>query len=434
MGQVIFHVDVNSAFLSWEAVYRLRHLGGKKDLREEICAVGGDSSKRHGIILAKSLKAKAYGVRTGESILEAKKKCPVLELVPANYSLYKESSHAFMEILREYSPVVEPYSIDEAFVDMTGMERLFGPPRQAAEQIRERIYRELGFTVNIGVSTNRLLAKMASDFKKPNLVHTLFPDEIEEKMWPLPVRELFFVGRSTEQKLAAMGIHTIGELARTDHDLILSHLKKHGEVIWNFANGRAADLVESEQPDNKGYGNSTTISFDVTDTQTARMIFLSLAETVGSRLRSHGVKAEVVAISIKNSQLKTQGHQMMLGAPTNITEEIYQAACRLFDELWDGSPIRLLGIHTSRIKEDGSRQMNIFDRTDYEKLEKLDKAVDTIRSRFGTDSVKRASFLEPPKKEGEEETEGEKRKKIDHMSGSLLREKREVDYSRIHIE
>lgn len=435
MGQVIFHVDVNSAFLSWEAVYRLRYLGGKKDLRDAICAVGGDSSKRRGIILAKSQKAKAFGVRTGESILEARKKCPQLELVPAHYHLYQESSRAFMEILREYSPNVEPYSIDEAFVDMTGMEQMFGPPGEAAKQIRERICRELGFTVNIGISTNRLLAKMASDFKKPNLVHTLFPDEIEEKMWPLPVRELFFVGRATEQKLADMGIHTIGDLAKTDRELILSHLKKHGEVIWNFANGRAADLVESELPDNKGYGNSTTISFDVTDTQTARMILLSLAETVGSRLRSHSVKAEVVAISIKNSQLKTQGHQAALEAPTNITEEIYRVSCRLFDELWDGSPIRLLGIHTSRLREDGSRQMNIFDRTDYEKLEKLDKAVDAIRSRYGTDSVKRASFLEPPKKEEEREAgeEGQKTK-FDHMSGGISREKLDVDYSRIRIE
>jgi len=398
MGQVIFHVDVNSAFLSWEAVYRLKYLGETRDLREEICAVGGDSSKRRGIILAKSLKAKAFGVKTGESILEARKKCPNLELVPARRDWYRECSGAFMEILREYSPRVEQYSIDEAFMDMTGTERLFGPPREAAECIRERICRELGFTVNIGVSTNKLLAKMASDFKKPNLVHTLFPEEMREKMWPLPVRDLFFVGKATERKLADMGIRTIGQLAQTDYAIISSHLKKHGEVIWNYANGKAAELIESEQADNKGYGNSTTIAFDVTDVQTAKMVLLSLAETVSSRLRSHHVKAEVVSVSIKDTNLQTQGHQMVLETPTNITDEIYQAACRLFDELWDGSPIRLLGIHTSRIKEEGTRQMNIFDKTDYEKLEKLDRAVDQIRSRFGMDSVKRASFLTPPKR------------------------------------
>ena len=247
---VVFHVDVNSAFLSWEAVYRIRELGAKKDLRDELCAVGGDRQARRGIILAKSQSAKGYGVRTGESILEAKRKCPDLKLVPANYHLYRQSSEAFIKILKEYSPEMEQYSIDEAFMNMTGMEKLFGPPREAAERIRERIFRELGFTVNIGISTNKLLAKMASDFKKPNLVHTLFPEEIPEKMWPLPVRELFFVGRSTEASLKRLGIRTIGDLAKTDPELLKYHLKKHGEVIWNFANGRDAGVIETEETEN----------------------------------------------------------------------------------------------------------------------------------------------------------------------------------------
>lgn len=419
--QLVFHVDVNSAFLSWEAVYRLTKLGETTDLRQEICAVGGDSSKRHGIILAKSLKAKAYGIRTGESILEARKKCPDLMLVPARYGWYRTCSDAFIRILREYSPKVEQYSIDEAFMDMTGTERLFGPPVEAANQIRECIFKELGFTVNIGISTNKLLAKMASDFKKPNLVHTLFPTEIEEKMWPLSVRELFFVGRATEQRLQDMGIHTIGDLARMDRRIVAGHLKKHGEVIWNFANGKADSLIESEQPDNKGYGNSTTVAFDVTDAATAKLILLSLSETVGSRLRKHGVKAEVVSISIKNTELKTQGHQNVLPSPTDITAEIYQAACQLFDELWEGYPIRLLGVSTGKITECGNRQMNIFDHTDYEKLEKLDKAVDQIRGRFGMDSIKRASFLETPG----EETGERKRRHLDHMAGRELREERD---------
>ncbi|MEG1144779.1 MAG: DNA polymerase IV [Clostridium sp.] len=395
LEQVIFHVDVNSAFLSWEAVYRLSEPGETRDLREAICAVGGDSSMRHGVILAKSIKAKQFGVQTGESIMEARKKCPDLEIVAANHELYKKMSEAFIELLREYSPHVEQYSIDEAFVDMTGMEALFGTPKQAADRIRERIYKELGFTVNIGVSNNKLLAKMASDFKKPNLVHTLFPEEIEKKMWPLPVGELFFVGDATEKKLKEMGITTIGDLAGTDQKFITSHLKKHGELIWNFANGRGLDVVETEPPDHKGYGNSTTIAFDVTDADTARMVLLSLADTVAARLRSHHVKAEVISVTIKNYRLEIASHQMVLRTPTNITAEIHQAACRLFEELWDGTPIRLLGIQTTRMKEEGARQMSIFDDTDYEKLEKMDKAVDSIREKFGADSVKRASFLVP---------------------------------------
>lgn len=197
MGNVIFHIDVNSAFLSWEAVYRLYHLGGSVDLREQVSAVGGDMAMRHGIILAKSIPAKRYKIQTGETILEAQRKCSNLMLVPPNYGLYEQCSAAFMNILRQYSPVVEQYSIDEAFVDMTGTEGLWGEPVTAANRIRNQIREELGFTVNVGVSENKLLAKMASDFQKPDRVHTLWHREIEKKMWPLPVSDLFFVGRAT---------------------------------------------------------------------------------------------------------------------------------------------------------------------------------------------------------------------------------------------
>ena len=276
MGKrVIFHIDVNSAFLSWEAVYRLKHLGGKLDLRTIPSAVGGDISKRHGIILAKSIPAKKYHIQTGEPVTDALKKCPDLCLVPPNYSLYEKNSRAMMEILRDYSPSVEIFSIDEAFIDMTGMESLFGPPVQAAARIKDRIREELGFTVNVGVSSNKLLAKMASDFKKPDLVHTLFPEEIEKKMWGLPVRDLFFVGAATEKKLRNLGIHTVGELARTDPEILRSCLKKQGEVIWRFANGIDTSGVISDPPQNRSYGNSTTTSSDVQDAETARKVLLS---------------------------------------------------------------------------------------------------------------------------------------------------------------
>ena len=315
---------------------------------------------------------------------------------------------------------MEQYSIDEAFMNMTGMERLFGPPREVAEKIRERIFKELGFTVNIGISTNKLLAKMASDFKKPNLVHTLFPEEIPEKMWPLPVRELFFVGGSTESSLKRLGIRTIGDLAKTDPELLKSHLKKHGEVIWNFANGRDAGVIETEEAENKNYGNSTTIPFDVTDEGTARIVLLSLAETVGRRLRAGHVKAEGISVTIKNTDLHSVSHQAVFETPTNITEEIYREACRLFEELWDGTAIRLLGISTSRIKEEGcARQMNIFEGEKYEKLERLDQAVDAIRTKFGSGAVMRASFLEKP---------------VAHMAGREVRAEKKLDYKDIEIE
>ncbi|OUO30416.1 DNA polymerase IV [Lachnoclostridium sp. An298] len=420
MDKVIFHIDVNSAFLSWEAVYRLFHLGGKVDLREQVSAVGGDMAMRHGIILAKSIPAKKFHVKTGETILEAKQKCPELILVPPNYGLYEKCSKAFMDILRQYSPDVEQYSIDEAFVDMTGTEKLWGDPVTVANRLKNQIRDTLGFTVNIGISENKLLAKMASDFEKPDRVHTLWRNEIADKMWPLPVSDLFFVGRATAKKLFNLGIHTIGELAHADPHLLKVHLKKHGEVIWAFSRGIDVSVVQSEAPANKGYGNSTTIAFDVTDASTAKLVLLALAETVGTRLRAARVRAEVIAVGIKSHDLRYASHQMTLRNATNITTEIHKFACQLFDELWDGSAIRHLGIHTSRIKDGiNMRQLDMFDDTDYEKLEKVDAAVDRIRKRYGIDSVKRAAFVDSP---------------IDHMSGGISREKRSVDYEKIGVK
>lgn len=395
---IVFHIDVNSAFLSWEAVNRAKK-GMEPDLRTIPSAIGGDMAKRHGVILAKSIPAKQYNVRTGESIMEARKKCPNLLIVSPNHKLYKEYSNAFMDILREYTPDVEQFSIDEAFMDMTGTQLLFGEPIAAANQIKDRIKKELGFTVNIGISSNKLLAKMASDFQKPDLVHTLFPDEIRTKMWGLPVSDLFFVGRVTTKKLLTMGIHTIGDLAQTDVELLKLHFKRQGEVIWNFANGIDFSVVQSEPTPNKGYGNSTTVSFDVTDLETAKMVLLTLAENVAGRLRKDGVKIETVSVGIKDTNFKSSSHQKVLESPTNITAEIYQIACVLFEELWDGTPIRLLGIQTSKIREmDAGRQLSMFDTTNYEKLEKLDAAVDKIRGKFGDEVVKRASFLGNVKK------------------------------------
>lgn len=419
MEKIIFHIDVNSAFLSWEAVYRLKHLFSKTDLRNIPSAVGGSIEQRHGIILAKSIPAKKYKVQTGESIPEALKKCPNLILVPPNYNLYEQSSKAFIEILREYSPAVEQYSIDECFIDMTGTQSLWGEPVSVANEIKNRIREELGFTVNVGVSTNKLLAKMAGDFKKPDLVHTLFPDEIATKMWALPVSDLFYVGRATNKKLLNLGITTIGQLAHADPIMLRHHLKKHGEVIWAFANGIDMSEVEEIRPDNKGYGNSTTISFDAKDAATAKGVLLSLSETVAARLRKDKVKAGVVSIGIKDFEFRYAGHQTVLDTPTNITNEIHRYSCRLFDELWDGSPIRHLGVHTTRVvPENEARQLSIFDNFDYEKQEKLDTAIDSIRLRYGNDAIKRATFVKSP---------------IDHMSGGISREKRTVDYSKIEV-
>lgn len=416
---VIFHIDVNSAYLSWEAAYRIHHLGGTEDLREQVSAVAGDAAMRHGIILAKSIPAKRYKIQTGETILEARRKCPGLILVPPNYNLYDRCSRAFMEILREYSPCVEQYSVDEAYIDMSGTKNLWGTPEEAADRIRRRIRDELGFTVNIGISENKLLAKMASDFEKPDRVHTLWHNEIKEKMWPLPAGALFFVGEATEKKLLKLGIRTVGELAQAEPEILKRHLKKHGELIWAFANGRDVSKVQAEIPPNKGYGNSVTIPFDVTDENTARLVLLALCETVCARLREDEVCAQVVGVGIRTYDFHYAEHQMTLVNGTDLTTELHGYACRLFGELWDGKPVRHLSVRTGRICADADmRQISLFDRTDYEKLRRRDRTVDRIWRRYGIDSLVRASFLGSS---------------LDHMSGGISREKRSVDYSRIEV-
>lgn len=418
MKPVIFHIDVNSAFLSWEATYRMRELGDTEDIRLIPCAVGGSEESRHGIVLAKSESAKKYGVTTGEPLVDARRKCPGLKTVPANFPIYVKYSNAMMKILEDYSPDIEQYSIDESFIDMTGTQNLFGPPLKAAHTIKDRIYQELGFTVNVGISTNKLLAKMASDFKKPNLVHTLFPEEVPVKMWPLPVSELFFVGRQTAKRLYSLGIFTIGDLAKTDKKIIQDNLKGHGEVIWEFANGIGDSMEDvasrSRKPANKGYSNETTLAFDVTDATLAKEILLSLTETVATRIRADKSYISVVSVYFVDNEFKHTSRQMTLNSATNVTNEIYHHVCILFDQLWNGNPIRLLGVQTSKATNESHRQYSLFETQNVEKLSKLDAAIDKIRSKYGEDSVMRASFVKT-----DEHENGPK-----HMTGGLGKAKR----------
>lgn len=390
---IFYHIDVNSAFLAFEAVYQKEINGNSLDIRTIPSVIGGSEESRHGIVLAKSIPAKKYNIQTGESLMEARKKCPHLAVYPPNYPMYVECSRKFIELLQRYSPNVEQYSIDEAFVDMTGTECLYGSPVVFANELKDMIYSELGFTVNIGISNNKLLAKMASDFKKPNLVHTLFPWEIKDKMWPLPVGDLFYVGHASKRKLNNLGICTIGDLAKTDPNILESVLKSHGRVIWNYANGNDLNIEITHTAINKGYGNSLTIHHDVTDPNEAKMVLLSLTETVGSRIRADKAFISVVSVSIVDYNFYHESQQMTLSSATDITEKIYEAACIIFDRLWNHSPIRQLGVHTSRATTNASYQYNLFDTHDIDKLSKLNTAIDDIRLRFGEDSVVRASFL-----------------------------------------
>ena len=398
--RVIFHVDANSAFLSWSAVYRVKVLGETEDLREVPSVVAGDKESRHSIILAKSMPAKKFGIQTGEPLFQALEKCPELRIVQPDYALYVEASRHFVEMLRQFSPCVQQYSIDEAWVDMTGTQRLWGSPRLAAEKMRQRINEELGFTVNIGISSNKLLAKMAGDFEKPNKVHTLFPEEMEAKMWPLPVRDLFLVGPATERKLKLYGIYTIGDLAKADVQLLRKRLGKQGETIWHFANGRNADAVTPEPAENKGYGNSITTAKDVTTKEHAHQVLLSLCETLAARMRKDGKCGSCVSVHLRTNEFAHFSHQSMLHGATNITTEIFDAACRVFDEAWDGvTPLRQLGVQMTRLSNEPYQQYDLFSGVSprqFERKLKLDETVDNLRDKFGEDIIRRAKFAQNP--------------------------------------
>lgn len=394
-NRLIFHIDVNSAFLSWESVYRLSQDPQALDLRLIPSAVGGDASKRHGIILAKSTPAKKYGVATGEPITQALKKCPQLLVVPSHFELYTAYSEKLIRILEEYTPDIEKFSIDEAFLDMTETIHLFGKPLETADRIRERIKKELGFTVNIGIAPNKLLAKMASDFRKPDLTHTLFSEEVPSKMWPLSIRELFFVGISAQKKMESIGIHTIGQLANYDVTLLKTLLgDKYAVLIHQYANGIDNDPVAPKEPVNKGYGNSITLSKDVSDFETANQVLLSLSETVGARLRAGHVLCSCICVELKDWEFRNLSHQLTLDSPTDSTQVIYQNASRLLREFWDCTPVRLIGVRATKINDGSYCQMSLFETEQSQKMKDFEKTVDKLRSKYGTDIIKRASFLQ----------------------------------------
>lgn len=394
-GQIIFHIDVNSAFLSWSALQELEN-GSSRDLRLIPAIVGGDISRRHGVVLAKSIPAKAYGIVTGEPVVNAKRKCPGLVIVPPDSSLYHRQSSRLMSYLSEICPDIEQVSIDECYMDFSPIAANYTSPEAAAETIKNDVREHLHFTVNVGISDRKVLAKMASDFKKPDLVHTLYSREIREKLWPLPVSSLFMCGRSSVDTLRKLGILTIGELAAADPAILEAHLKSHGLTLWRYANGQDDSGVFSAPSEAKGIGSSTTLAADAVTRGDAAKILLSLAETVGERLRASGKRAGLVCTEIKYSTFRSVSHQTSLPFPTASTSVLYEHALALFDELWDGTPVRLLGIRCSRLSDDAEpEQLSLFD---YgaplsEKQRRLDDALDRIRRKYGDDSIKRGSLL-----------------------------------------
>lgn len=394
---IFFHIDVNSAFLSWTALDMLEK-GETVDIRTIPSIVGGDTNTRHGIVLAKSIPAKAYGIRTAEPVVNAFRKCPNLTMVPPNHHMYQERSQKLMDFLAQICPDIQQVSIDECYMDYTPIMDKYTSPEAAAHIIKDSVYEQFGFTVNVGISDRKVLAKMASDFKKPNLVHTLYSQEISTKLWPLPVSSLFMCGHSSVDALRKLGILTIGDLAHSDPEILQAHLKSHGQTLWEYANGIDTSGIVAEPVKMKGIGNSTTLTTDAVSKEEAYHTLLELAESVGRRVRASHELAGMVSTEIKYASFQSVSHQTTLEVPSASTDVIYQTACRLFDELWNGKPIRLLGIRTSKLVPDTEpRQMSLFElqeeKNQCEKQQKLDSALDSLRNKYGKDIIKRGSLL-----------------------------------------
>lgn len=391
--RLIFHVDVNSAFLSWEAARRVKE--GLPDLREIPSCIGGDPKSRRGIVVAKLIPAKKYGVTTGEPVALALRKCPDLVCVPGDFALFDRCSRAFKKICASYAPVMESFSIDEVFLDMSGTHLIYPDPVAVAHEIKDKIRDELGFTVNVGIGTNKLLAKMASDFEKPDKVHTLFPSEIPEKMWPLPVRDLLFLGKASEQKLLRAGIKTIGDMAKSDEAEIRQLLgDKNGRQLYRYANGIDDSPVRSEREEAKGYSAETTVEEDIVTYEQALSLLLAQCDVVAARMRRDGKKCSCVAVTYRTLDFKTRSHQKNFEDPTDVTEEIFAQVKKLLYECWKCEPLRLIGVALTDLTSDEFRQMSLFENTeDREKQKKVDETIDDIRRRFGNGMIVRGSTI-----------------------------------------
>lgn len=368
---------------------------GLPDLREIPSCIGGDPKSRRGIVVAKSIPAKKYGVTTGEPVSMALRKCPELVCVPGDFALFETCSRAFKKICASYAPVMESFSIDEVFLDMSGTQKIYPDPVKLACEIKDRIREELGFTVNIGIGTNKLLAKMASDFEKPDKVHTLFPAEIPTRMWPLPVRDLLFLGKASEQKLIKAGIKTIGEMARYPETEIQRLLgEKTGHQLYEYANGRDDSPVRGEREEAKGYSAETTTEEDIVTYEQAFSLLLAQCDVVAARMRKDGKKCSCVSVTYRMLDFRTRSHQKKLGNPTDVTEEIFVQVKNLLYECWQCQPLRLIGVALTDLTSDDFRQMSLFENTEnHEKQKKVDGVVDDIRKRFGNGMIVRGSTM-----------------------------------------
>lgn len=392
MERKILHVDVNNAFLSWTAVEMLKN-GAEVDIRTIPAIIGGDEEKRKGIVLAKSMPAKKYGIQTAEPIYFAKQKCPNLQIYQSNFKVYHEYSNRLYQLLCEYTDQIERFSIDECFLDITNFIPQGKTQLQIAYEIQKRVKEELEFTVNIGVASNKLLAKMASDFEKPDKVHTLYDSEIPTKMWNLPVSELFMVGKRSLPKLERLGIKTIGELAKRNQQDMINLFGKFGKLIWEYANGIDLSEVNATKEEPKCIGNSVTLPEDLNNLEKIEEILLAITQQTTYRLRKHNLLAKVVGVQIKTSEFKCYSHQRTLATPTSSTKIIFEMAKDLLKECYKNESIRLIGIKVDKLSSPEVQQISLFDTPRNEKQQKLDKTLDKLKEKYGYNTVTRAGQM-----------------------------------------
>ena len=390
--RIIFHIDANNAFLSWSATYYLKE-GYKQDIRKIPSVIAGDESKRHGVVLAKSPIAKKMGIQTAETIFSARKKCPNLKVFPPNFEWYKIQSDNMYKYLSKYTPIIERYSIDECFIDLTGTNYMYSDYYKLALKIKEDIKESFGFTVNVGIGNNKLCAKMASDFEKPDKVHTLYKEEIKEKMWPLPIEDLLMVGKKTSEKMRSLNINKIGDLANTDIEELKRHFKNQAQFYKDYALGIDDSKVEDRKSQSKSISITETLPYDYKDKEKLKDVLLKQTEEISLELRNKKIYAHTISITYKNKNFDKYSHQIKLDTPINSPEDIYAIVLQIFKKSYKEDPIRNIGIRVSNLTNIKKTQISLFE-NDYEKnieQEKIQSLIDDINMKYGKLSVLKAS-------------------------------------------
>ena len=394
MTKIIMHIDVNNAFLSWLAVLLLKE-GYDTDIRNTYAVIGGDEESRHGIVLAKSNPAKKKGVVTAETLYSARRKCPGLKVYPPNYNWYKKMSTSMFELISRYTPDIEKMSIDECFIDYTPVKHLYGDEIKFAYKIKKEIKDKLGFTVNVGVANNKICAKMASDLSKPDKVHTIFMSEVKEKMWPLPIGDLFGIGKKTKVKLNDLGIKTIGDLAQFDENELYEYFKNMAHDMILSANGIGSDFVNSEVSVPKGIGNETTLNRNIYHKDELFPYLLALSENVTLRLRKQEKYAYVVVVTLKDKYFKRTSHQKKLVNATNLTEEVFKVTKEILSEMDVSNGVRLIGVRLDNLVDTSVHQVSLFENIESRDDNKvLEKTVDQLKEKYGFKVIDKASLSE----------------------------------------